>query len=363
MKKLKKIENNQLIASQSIHQKILKGSSETTREAPSFNFTDFYEQGCPEHFKLAEKYSHFLTWFIGFFEADGSLIVRESLNRCEFEISQKDPQVLYYLRTKLGFGIVRPFYRNQNIELKSSKDIKTSTKDTTLSTPIESKKKKSLNATEILNMDRNLIYYKFYTSKKEHILRLVYLFNGNLVLHHRRLAFEKFICQINFMWNLNIQLNLWTADVCFSNSWLSGFTEGDGNFYTNVVRDFRTSRRKDGSFYYGFKLKYSITQKGEKEVLLKIRNLFDSTSLISSFRNQINQTLYNRLELTNCSSREKIIEYFQQFSLKGKKKIDFLRWVSVHGYCIRQQKLTERSAKKLARKILNINEQSTNFSS
>lgn len=57
--------------------------------------------------------SQFLDWFVGFSEGDGSFLVPIS-GSCRFEIwqSAKDAQVLYHIKTNLGFGkVVFPAYR------------------------------------------------------------------------------------------------------------------------------------------------------------------------------------------------------------------------------------------------------------
>lgn len=55
----------------------------------------------------------FINWFIGFSEGDGSFIV-PTFGSKRFEIwqSQKDAQVLYYIKKELGFGkVIFPKYR------------------------------------------------------------------------------------------------------------------------------------------------------------------------------------------------------------------------------------------------------------
>ena len=55
----------------------------------------------------------FLDWFVGFSEGDGSFIIpTDGPNRFELWQSAKDAEVLYHIKTNLGFGkVVLPGYR------------------------------------------------------------------------------------------------------------------------------------------------------------------------------------------------------------------------------------------------------------
>jgi hypothetical protein len=322
------------------------GSSETIREAPycccEFQFEDYYKS-LPEHLNKHKCSPEFLAWFIGFFEADGYYAARHKIidvkdkpstwlvqtlvkksepinvmttpHRITFEIIQKDPKIIYKIRKILGFGKVQP----------------------------------------ITTKDGNT-YFRYFTSKKEHILRLTYLFNGNLILEKRQLQFEQVIFSINELWKLNLEVKAWNMQPSVNNAWLTGFVEGDGGFYTNLGNSFIRGHYINGKVRYGFFLKFYITQHGETQVLEAIRNLFEATNKLSIFIS--NQTLqeYMRLEITNMRSRKLIISYFNKFPFLGEKKIDFLRWQRVHGYHERGEKLSEKSAKKLQQLILKLDE-------
>ena len=80
-------------------------SSETTREAPldkTLTFDEYFEHYQPKALKMTCKDSLLLEWYIGFSEGNGSFTT--STNRCYFIINQKDIQLLYKIRKKLGFG-------------------------------------------------------------------------------------------------------------------------------------------------------------------------------------------------------------------------------------------------------------------
>jgi len=76
------------------------GSSETYTQNSSEVFTSVK----PAHIKTYDP--RFVEWFTGFVEGDGSFAVNKTTNRVSFVITQKNPQVLYYLKKNLGFGKV-----------------------------------------------------------------------------------------------------------------------------------------------------------------------------------------------------------------------------------------------------------------
>ena len=113
------------------------GSSETIRKT-TLCFTE-YKKNLVSHKKSINK--SFLEWFIGFAEGDGSFLVSnddttESGVRLFFIINQKEEKVLYYIRSNLGFGKVSTYTS----------------------------------------------YSRYIVADRKSIDRLIYLFNGNLLL-------------------------------------------------------------------------------------------------------------------------------------------------------------------------------------
>jgi hypothetical protein len=271
----------------------------------------------PEHISQVDP--RFLTWFIGFFEGDGSFSYRDAnlgsritfdtvTKRAGFEITQQisNIQLLHKIHKLLGFGRILEYEKN-------------------------GKK-----------------YARFYTSKREHILRLVYLFNGNLVLTKRREQFTEWLNAINQGWQLNIPIKPFTGCVTLQNAWLSGFTDADGGFNTNSKNGFKGTKDQNGNVRFRFTTKYYITQDGEIEVLTRIKELVGATNKITAHTNGTTKKLYNRLEVTSSEATDVLIDYFKRFPLKGMRRIDCLRWARVHAYKMRYVVLNEGAAKTLA---------------
>lgn len=78
---------------------MIKGSSETTREALNFNFFE-YAIIKPDHIKKIDI--SFLEWFIGFTEGNGRFIItKQKPNRIFFCINQQDGQLLFKIKKNL----------------------------------------------------------------------------------------------------------------------------------------------------------------------------------------------------------------------------------------------------------------------
>ena len=127
-----------------LYTKSLKSSSEITRDT-SFDFTlfkIFYSRINPQHLGLGLAAGtpdfNWLTWFIGFSEGDGAILTYKG--RPTFVITQKETEILLHIQKVLGFGIVREY--------------KT--------------------------------FSRYYVLDKKNIYLLTLLFNGNLVLEHRK---------------------------------------------------------------------------------------------------------------------------------------------------------------------------------
>jgi hypothetical protein len=129
-----------------LYTKSLKSSSEITRDT-SFDFTLFnlfYSRINQQHLlgqgqlEAATPDFNWLTWFIGFSEGDGAILTYKG--RPTFVITQKEKEILLHIQKVLGFGIVR--------EYKS--------------------------------------FSRYFVLDKQNIYLLTLLFNGNLVLEHRK---------------------------------------------------------------------------------------------------------------------------------------------------------------------------------
>ena len=100
----------------------------------------------PQHKNMKNIDPEFLTWFLGFFEGDGCF---HRQGYVQLTQSNKDTQVLYKIKTTLGFGVVR-------------------------------------------KNDKNTDCWKCYVDQ-ECAARMTLLFNGNIVTNHKLGTFKTWV--------------------------------------------------------------------------------------------------------------------------------------------------------------------------
>jgi len=221
--------------------------------------------------------SNFLTWFIGFSEGEGSFIVN---NRGDlaFVITQStsDIKILYYIQETLGFGKV------------ISQSLKTS---------------------------------RYVTQSKKEIEVIIKIFNGNIILPSKQDKLEKFITAFNIWVNKGTirlePITLIKADIkpSLDNSWLAGFTDGEGCFTCSIGDN------------KGFSFNYNIAQKGKNnlEVLKHLVVLFKGGIVSNHFVKDIYE--YRIAGVKTCPN---IFPYFDKYSLLTKKSLSYLLWKQIH---------------------------------
>lgn len=141
-----------------------KGASETTREA----------------IKLDDN---FKWWFIGFTEGDGSFILNKD-GYLEFKITQSsiDAQILFYIKKQLGFGSV-------SLQDKVNKT------------------------------------HHFRVRDKNNILKLIQIFNGNILTKFKLNQFKLWMWGFNKIYKMDILCIEPKHKLNLDNAWLSGFTD------------------------------------------------------------------------------------------------------------------------------------------
>lgn len=289
------------------------GSSETIRET-TFNFINV-QQKIVSH-KTFIKTS-FLEWFVGFSEGDGSFIVSNKKNQLFFIINQKEEKVLYYIRANLGFGKVSKY---------SS-------------------------------------YSRYIVADRGSVDRLISIFNGNLVLNKTNARFVLWLQARNLYSTEEICYRGINKLVTFhKNGWLSGFTDAEGCFNAQKLKDTR--------YTLGFRirLRFILDQKGEYPIFEKCkfflksgsitnRNLvvfpYPCTRLVKPFKipsfnrptkgtttllKYVDPCMY-RFTSTHMKSHDILCEYFKEYPLRTIKKVSFTRFTSLCYYIKNRQSL------------------------
>ena len=245
----------------------LKSSSETTRET-SFNFTLFNERyktqiGCD-----APNYN-WLVWFVGFSEGDGAILTYKGIMR--YVLTQKESAILCHIQQVLGFGVVRHFDN----------------------------------------------FSRFIVNNPKDILLLFFLFNGNLVLHHRKSQLNQWFQILRSYCKYGQDLTLINELVlpALSDAWLSGFTDAEGCFNVNIVKRINTSTG------YRVTLRFILDQKNAQSLLLQIRELFGFGQVF--LRKEIGVNEVYRYNVNTYMGLITIRNYFLTYPLKTKKGESF----------------------------------------
>jgi hypothetical protein len=266
------------------HNDIFKGfreyssyTSSTHNKNLKFDFSTFYVKHKSYLPNNTSPSYNFLSWFIGFTEGEGSFIVN---NRGDlaFVIVQNtsDLNVLQYIQEILGFGKV------------ISQSAKTS---------------------------------RYVTQSKREIDIIISIFNGNTVLPTRKIQVNKFINGFNIWVNKG---NIRLEQVMFihnhikpslNNSWLAGFTDGEGCFSCSI------KAKK------GFSINYSIAQKGEINIIIleHIRSMFKLGKVSNHFVKNVYE--YRISGIKACSN---IFPYFDEYTLLTKKSLSYILWKQIY---------------------------------
>ncbi|EPS67323.1 hypothetical protein M569_07451, partial [Genlisea aurea] len=239
----------------------------------------------------------FKFWLIGFTEGDGCFHVNKR-GYCEFSLTQSssDAQVLFTIKKELGFGSVK----------KQCKKSKTH-------------------------------YYR--VRDREGILKIIKIFNGNLLTDKKRKQFELWLNAFNFKFNSNITLISSTNSPTLNNSWISGFTDAEGCFTASLV-----GRVKYSQVF----VRYILSQKGEKELMDSIALLFGGRISYQASYEGYNMTV-------NLRKLNKVINYFSTYPLKTKKRISYNNWCKVHQLVSNKEHFTLEGILKIKNLISKIN--------
>jgi len=167
----------------------------------NFNLKHFYTL-LPEHKNEKSISPEFLSWFIGFVEGDGSF---QKSGYLKITQSSRDVQVLYKIKTTMGFGTVRINDRRNKTHCW------------------------------ITNMDQRCA------------ARLTLLFNGNLITNQKLESFKIWVNYWKNKTNNEEYMSLITSDfilqdkpnlelLSLDNSWLSGFIDANGCWNISISK-------------------------------------------------------------------------------------------------------------------------------
>lgn len=249
----------------------------------------------------------FLEWFVGFVEGDGCFAVDTKNKRLFFQIRQKDPKVLHYIKGYFGFG---------GVNLASEG------------------------------------YYTYVVSAQKDILVLINIFNGALVFEKTNNKFIDWLNSFN-MWFSSSNPIPYKGQGSFTglqNAWLCGFTDADGSFGFTISAD---KSRKYGcrvrSYWYvdqslarnDLEIMQAVLGMGFVELApvgltpLRVGETFVEKKALSASNftpSQPDQAY--RLKVMSINDCLLLLDYFSTYKpLTTTRAVQFIRWKRVVSWC------------------------------
>ena len=223
-----------------------------------------------------------------------------------FIITQKDPQILYKIRTSLGFGTVKKY---------------------------ENKK-------------QGTTYFRYVVSNFVGIERLIHIFNGTLILRKTQNCFKVWLhtFNLNLFPNIIPSLSHNVNGASLSSAWLSGFIDAEGCFTSSYNEDYSKSLKLIVNLHF------IIAQKNESHFFKQIEHLFNSGYIevhspddtmkrfILPFTKTLKLPLTKMEYETLCVLPSKIFafqslfQYLDTFPLRTIKRVKYVKFKKI---CIR----------------------------
>jgi hypothetical protein len=256
----------------------------------TFNLKHFYSL-LPQHKSEKSISPEFLTWFIGFSEGDGSF-----LDDGRFKITQSsaDVQVLYRIKTTMGFGTVRKQDRKSNTHCW------------------------------ITNMDQNSA------------ARLTLLFNGNLITNQKLESFKPWVSYWKNKRNNQEYIALIGSDfklqdkpnpqlISLDNSWLSGFIDADGCWDVSL---YKTPSKINPAA----SVRLRVASQNDPEWVINI------IAVLNLGRKRTQNSNINQCWVVERRDDLNImINYIERFPHKTKKSISFNKWCKVRRRVLKRE--------------------------
>lgn len=275
-----------------------------------FNFDKFYKEFKKEKPKNKLPSKEFLEWFIGFFEADGCLLIPKNNNLLAIIVSsKKDLPLLKYIQNNLSIG---------NVCINSNK----------------------------------LNNYKWQLYNQLDIKLLIHLFNGNTVLPVRFVKLSMFITNINIKLLKNNEENIILIfNNCklprLDNAWLAGFSDGEGCFLVG----------KTNTFYkaiYNINQKYIANKIILDHILSLLKELLSSNLNLNLYKHSSKSNNVYEIRINSLETCSKLRLYFDKYPLRSYKLIEYQDWLKFIDIALDKSLPKQIRKEKLSTILINI---------
>lgn len=259
--------------------------------------------------------NHWLEWFVGLYEGDGSLNFF-SEKGFRFSITSTDLKTLENIKQTLGFGRIRKF-------------------------PFK---------------EKHLDKWNYEVEDRFNIYVILSILNGNLVLYKRYYECVKLINIFNnylykgkpYMYTIIIKYEQVIPNL--NDAWLSGFVDAEGHFGCPVE-----VKRKHIPYYIS--IIFEVGQNDELWLFKHLQKLFKG-GIIHSKRNKKSGKIHNRIIFKGSKIGKNnvslVFSYFDRFSLRTKHNI-FIKWRIMHKYLLDKKHLDRDYIPKLIKLARDIN--------
>lgn len=248
-----------------------------------YNFNKFYKEykkNKPNN-KLPSK--EFLEWFIGFFEADGCLLIPQNNNLYAVITShKKDLSLLNYIKNNLSIG---------NVVINSNK----------------------------------LENYRWQVYNQLDVKLLIHLFNGNTLLPVRYIKLSIFISNINIKLIKNNEENIIIINNCklprLDNAWLAGFTDGEGCFSVGKTQSFYKAIFNINQKYIANKIILDL-------ILELLRELINNNKAGGLYKHSSKTNNVFEIRISSLEACSKLRLYFNKYPLRSYKLTIYNNWLN-----------------------------------
>ena len=122
-----------------------------------------------------------------------------------------------------------------------------------------------------------------------------------------------------------------------SGDYIAGFVDGEGCFAIKFRRDVRHDRKNKPTYFY-WGIEFSIVLRGDdRDILESIREAIGCGNISENKRGHVRYQVGNLDDLSN-----KVIPFFNRYSLHAKKKFDFELWKEALYIFTRNQQTREK---------------------
>ena len=175
--------------------------------------------------------------------------------------------------------------------------------------------------------------HRFRVRDKDNLIKIINIFNGNFRSKAKILQFKLFLQAFNEEYNTNIEYIYNINKVSLDNAWLSGFTDAEGCFTCSAYLNKLTNK-------HIVTVRYIISQKDDIEFSQCLAELIKGyITYIKSYNG------YNTV--VNHGKLNTILSYLQDFPLKTKKHISYLRWLKVYSLVKNKEHLNPEGIEKI----------------